>query len=192
MNAGFAFSEKESFGDNAEKLAWLRKYGDEYLLVRPYFMEDFYPLTKVSDQLDVWSASQFNRPEEGDGIIQLFRREESAYETACFKLRGLDPDTDYSIMDLDGDFTITLDGETQNHNALLITGVLGGEFAAGSVDGQLVLVGDHLSELSHTFFLGIVQNTHLDQCHNKNPPEFGCAAKGYGNRSVIKNYYTIK
>ncbi|MBR4867107.1 MAG: alpha-galactosidase, partial [Clostridia bacterium] len=121
INTGFPFSEKEVFGDSKEKLDWLRKYGEEYLLVRPYFMEDFYPLTKVSDQLDVWCASQFNRPEEGDGIIQLFRREESAYETACFKLRGLDPEADYSIMDLDGDFTITLDGGTLMEEGFRVT-----------------------------------------------------------------------
>ncbi len=121
MTTNFSFSERESFGETPEKIEWIRKYGEEYLLVRPYFMEDFYPLTKVSDQLDVWCAAQFNRPEEGDGIIQLFRRDESAYETACFKLRGLDPEADYSIMDLDGDFTITLDGETLMEEGFRVT-----------------------------------------------------------------------
>ena len=63
---------------------------------------------------------------------------------------------------------LTLDREAQNHDALLVAGILGGEFAAGGVDGQLVLFGDHLRELSHAFLFGIVQNTHLNESHDKN------------------------
>ena len=62
----------------------------------------------------------------------------------------------------------TLDGEAQNHDTLLVAGILGGEFSAGRIDGQLVLFSNYLCELSHAFFLGIVQNTHLDKSHYEN------------------------
>ena len=83
----------------------------------------------------------------------------------------------------------TLGRQTQDHDALLVAGILGGEFAAGGVDGQLVLVGDHLSELGHAFLLGIVQNTHLDQCHNKNPPEIGWCRKDTATYPLLKILY---
>ena len=46
-------------------------------------------------------AWQFDRPEEGDGVIQVFRRGDSIYRQAELKLRGLDADKDYAITDLD-------------------------------------------------------------------------------------------
>ena len=61
---------------------------------------------------------------------------------------------------------LTLGGQTQNHDTLLVARILGGELAAGGVDGQLILGSDRLSELSHALLLGIVQNTHLNS-HNE-------------------------
>lgn len=76
--------------------------------LRPYFSEDFYPLTEVSDNLDVWCAMQFDRPSSGDGIIEVFRREHSPYETAIFELKGIDKESNYKFTDLDGgEFTIS-------------------------------------------------------------------------------------
>ena len=62
---------------------------------------DFYPLTPCSLGADVWVAWQFDRPEAGRGVVQAFRREGSSYETARFKLRGLDPAVSYRFTDLD-------------------------------------------------------------------------------------------
>src|ERR1035437_4961407 len=62
---------------------------------------DFYPLTPCSLGADVWVAWQFDRPEAGRGVVQAFRRESSSYETARFKLRGLDPAASYRFTDLD-------------------------------------------------------------------------------------------
>jgi alpha-galactosidase len=44
---------------------------------------------------------QFDRPEEGDGVIQVFRRGDSIYRQAELKLHGLDADKDYAITDQD-------------------------------------------------------------------------------------------
>jgi len=93
---------------NAE---FLHKYLNEYLMLRPYFSEDFYPLTKVSEEIDVWAGMQFDRPGKGDGIIQLFRREEAPYECAVFKLFAIDESKEYEIEDLDGGEKIRISGE---------------------------------------------------------------------------------
>ena len=84
-------------------MAFIRKYTEEYLKVRPYFSEDFYPLTAVSTELDTWCATQFDRPSHGDGMILVFRREKSPYETAEFALSAIDPGAQYEISDLDGE-----------------------------------------------------------------------------------------
>ena len=62
---------------------------------------DYYPLTPYSLANDAWIGWQFDRPEEGDGMIQVFRRGDSIYRQADLKLRGLDADKDYAVTDLD-------------------------------------------------------------------------------------------
>jgi alpha-galactosidase len=36
---------------------------------------DYYPLTPYNRQTDQWIAWQFNQPDQGDGMIQAFRRD---------------------------------------------------------------------------------------------------------------------
>jgi alpha-galactosidase len=62
---------------------------------------DYYPLTPYSLTNDAWIGWQFDRPEEGDGVIQVFRRGDSIYRAAELKLHGLDGKKDYTITDLD-------------------------------------------------------------------------------------------
>lgn len=108
MTANYSFDESEPFCNTEEQVAFIKKYGKEYLLVRPYFSEDFYPLTEVNDQQDVWCAMQFDRPLCGDGMLEVFRRDDSPYETAIFSLKGIDKERDYRFTDLDGGgFTIS-------------------------------------------------------------------------------------
>ena len=83
----------------------------EYLSVRPYFYEDFYPLTKITDNTDAWSAAQFDRPAMGDGIVQVFRREDSPFETAVFTLGGISADKTYRFTDLDDGRSVSIRGE---------------------------------------------------------------------------------
>jgi alpha-galactosidase len=47
-------------------------------------------------------AWQFDRPDLGEGMLQVFRREESPFETARFKLHGLDATAKYEVENLDG------------------------------------------------------------------------------------------
>ena len=120
LTCQYPWTEKETFCDTEEKVDFIKKYTEEYLKVRPYFSEDFYPLTELSEKLDVWCAMQFNRPYKSDGILEVFRRENAPYETACFLLRGLDESADYLFTDADGgEFTIS--GKELSQNGLKIT-----------------------------------------------------------------------
>jgi alpha-galactosidase len=110
LTTNFTFSEKNSFGDNPDEMAWLAKMCSEFVRVRPYLSEDYYKLTEPTDAHDVWSAIQYNRPNMGDGIVQIFRRDSSPYEEACFVLRGLDASKKYLFEDADGGELI-LDGK---------------------------------------------------------------------------------
>jgi alpha-galactosidase len=62
---------------------------------------DFYPLVAYQLNEDLWLAWQFDLPERQRGIVQVFRRTASIYESARFKLCGLDPDRVYTVTDLD-------------------------------------------------------------------------------------------
>ena len=57
-----------------------------------------------------WAAWQFNRPEQGDGMIQAFRRDKTHDQTNEFRLHGLDPAATYKVSDLDGKATTTISG----------------------------------------------------------------------------------
>ncbi len=74
----------------------------EWREIAPLLLEgDYYPLTSYSTERDAWIGWQFDRPEAGAGLVQVFRREESIYEAARLPLRGLDPATEYTVTDLD-------------------------------------------------------------------------------------------
>jgi alpha-galactosidase len=80
----------------------LRRLTQQFGRVAPYYLGDYYPLTSYSLGKDVWMAWQFHRPDLGEGIVQVFRRDDSAYETARFKLHGLDATAKYEVENLDG------------------------------------------------------------------------------------------
>jgi alpha-galactosidase len=69
--------------------------------IAPNYWGDFYPLTGCTTANDAWMAWQFDRPEEGQGLVQVFRRASSIYEAARLKLHALDPKARYSVTDLD-------------------------------------------------------------------------------------------
>jgi len=74
---------------------------EQYRRLQPCFLGDYYPLSPHSKALDVWMAWQFHRPDFGEGLVQAFRRDRSFYESARFKLRGLDAKARYRVTDLD-------------------------------------------------------------------------------------------
>lgn len=81
--------------------AWGKKILDEYLTIRHFYYGDYYPLTTYAQDQAAWMGWQFDRPEQGDGMVQMFRRAKSPYESIRVALRGLDPDATYAITNLD-------------------------------------------------------------------------------------------
>jgi alpha-galactosidase len=76
----------------------------------PYFAADYYPLTSWSIDRSAWIAWQFNSPEKNSGIVEAFRRENSPFDTANFRLYGIDEDASYDVQDEDGGSTVTYTG----------------------------------------------------------------------------------
>ena len=72
---------------------------------------DYYPLSPYSLENDQWIAWQFDRPENGDGIIQAFRHPGSTQVSKTFRLQGVAPATEYEITDLDTEIMRTLSGK---------------------------------------------------------------------------------
>ncbi len=79
----------------------LRRLTSQWQRIAPYYTGDYWPLTPYSTENSAWMAWQFDRPDLGEGCIQVFRRGESVYESARLRLRGLDPNARYRVRDLD-------------------------------------------------------------------------------------------
>jgi alpha-galactosidase len=67
-------------------------------------------LTPYSRARDQWIAWQFNRPGEGDGVVQAFRRPDCAEAAQTYRLAGLDPKAGYEITSLDVEGATKLTG----------------------------------------------------------------------------------
>ena len=85
--------------DVREKLDYeaLRRLFAQWRQIAPYYSGDFYPLTPYSIEPAQWIGWQFHRPDRDAGMAQIFRRAESPYETARFKLAALDPNARYEV-----------------------------------------------------------------------------------------------
>jgi alpha-galactosidase len=81
----------------------MRKMISETKMLREYHLGDYYPLTDICSDEDVWMAWQFDIPEEGKGMAVFFRRSESRYSAYQPKLRNIDPKSTYIVKRLDDD-----------------------------------------------------------------------------------------
>jgi len=71
---------------------------------------DYYPLLPYTINLDVWNAWQFNRPETGTGVVQVFRRDYSTVPAMRLPLRGLDATATYVARNADDKGSLRLSG----------------------------------------------------------------------------------
>ncbi len=99
--------------------AGLRKIVGQWREYAPNFYGDYYPLTPYSLDKATWIAWQFDRPSEGKGMIQAFRRDDNPDATITLKLRGLGPKTKYTVKDIDTGETAVYSGKE-----LMETGVV--------------------------------------------------------------------
>lgn len=84
---------------------------EEAALAAPILREgDYYPLTEYTLEDDQWIGWQFDRPESGDGIVQMFRRKNSPLDSATYPLRGLEGAKTYEVKNFDEPGTVELTG----------------------------------------------------------------------------------
>ncbi len=74
---------------------------DQWRQTADCMLGDFYPLTPYSLAEENWIAWQFDRPEDGDGMVQAFRRTKSEDTAMSLQLRGLQPDATYEVINFD-------------------------------------------------------------------------------------------
>lgn len=82
--------------------AALRRLVEAWRRLAPNYYGDFWPLSPYTRDRAAWIAWQFDRPEEGEGMVQAFRRDGSIYEAARLPLRGLDPTAWYEVTTIEG------------------------------------------------------------------------------------------
>jgi alpha-galactosidase len=78
-----------------------RREAGNWAAIKDDLIGDYYPLLPYSRDLRSWIAWQFDRPDLGTGIVQAFRRPDSPYQIAQFRLHGLIPAVSYVVTDLD-------------------------------------------------------------------------------------------
>jgi alpha-galactosidase len=79
----------------------LRRLTGQLREAAPNFLGDFHPLTPYSTQANVWMAWQYDRPKEGAGVVQAFRRDDNQQDFQVFQLRGLDSGGMYQVKNAD-------------------------------------------------------------------------------------------
>ena len=100
----------------------MRKLMDEIDELRPYYFEDYYPLTSTQHILgdSVWLAYQLNRRAANDGIVVAFRRATAPDSTCMVRLRGLDAKRTYTLTDRDSRRSFTRTGAELDRGLQLV------------------------------------------------------------------------
>jgi alpha-galactosidase len=99
--------------------ARLRELVSQWRTVAPNYTGNYYPLTTYDSSDKAWMAWQFDRPETGAGVVQVFRRPNSSSSSLQVKLRGLDPQAKYTVTNID-----TSDKKVATGQDLMNKGVL--------------------------------------------------------------------
>lgn len=99
----------------------LKQRLSEWKQVAGNYYGDYYPLTEYSLEKSAWLGWQFDSPDKGEGMVQAFRRPGSPFETARFRLRGLDANTTYLVKDMDGQAETSVSGADLMEKGLPVT-----------------------------------------------------------------------
>lgn len=85
----------------------------EFAAVRPYFYEDYYPLTGYGDMTgdDIWLAYQLHRPADQTGFVVAFRREQSPEQQKVVRFQGLDPKAGYVLENIENGDRVEATGQ---------------------------------------------------------------------------------
>jgi alpha-galactosidase len=121
MSAGIQFSLFDSHGTEKDGVShvsedypfeWHRKMMSDFNRVRPYFYGDYYPLTNISVSDIDWTAFQLDRPDLNEGVVLVFRRQQSPFTEARFFLKDIDENAAYQLENADSNVKISTDGRT--------------------------------------------------------------------------------
>jgi hypothetical protein len=100
---------------------WLRKMLGQLNQVRDLLLGDFYPLLAYSSAEDTWAAWQFDRLDLSAGAVLAFRRPASPFGDAKLALKGLDPNTVYTLTNFDVLGSTEMTGKELMESGLPIT-----------------------------------------------------------------------
>jgi alpha-galactosidase len=106
------------------KIDWanIKRVIDQWKEFAPNYYGDYYPLTPYSLKDTDWLGWQFDRPEAAKGMVQVFRRANSAYVTAQLPLHALDANAKYAVTNVDEpDKRLEVSGKELVENGLVIT-----------------------------------------------------------------------
>lgn len=78
-------------------------------------------MTTDSTSHKAWMAWQFDDPKKSGGLVQAFRRAESSFVSAQFKLRELDPEASCLVTDYDAERPQQISGRELMEKGLLVT-----------------------------------------------------------------------
>lgn len=106
---------------NKDHFKQLPKRLEEWRKTVANYWGDFWPLTPYSLDNKAWIAWQFDCPEKGEGVVQVFRRAESDVEAARFRLRGLEPGAVYTLTNLDATGSTEMTGRELLDTGLPVT-----------------------------------------------------------------------
>ncbi len=91
-----------------------------YYDIRPYMIDNYYPLTYGGTDTTKYHAMQFGDGDEGMALI--YKRENIEENTYLLKLNGLDPEKTYTVYDYDKpDATVEMTGEKLMSEGMEIT-----------------------------------------------------------------------
>jgi hypothetical protein len=99
----------------------LRKLTAEWRDVIRFYYGDFYPLTPYGIAEEDWLGWQFDLPEEGTGLVQVFRRKCSTQDGRVLRLQGLDGLAQVEVTDLDTGVRRKFSGQELMDQGLPIT-----------------------------------------------------------------------
>jgi len=90
----------------------------EAVKMRPYFMGNYYQLSREPEKLENWCAYQLHCGEKG--LIMMFRRPESPNADEVFRLREIDPQAKYEVEIYGQTGKNILDGLTLRHYSVTL------------------------------------------------------------------------
>jgi alpha-galactosidase len=98
---GAIFVVAANLNEGDDLWAQMNRLVTQYNEYRHLYEGDFYPLTPYELGDDQTLGWQYDRPDLGEGLIQVFRREKCPADEVQIKVRGLEENAEYELVDID-------------------------------------------------------------------------------------------